>query len=168
MLDAKQLIAIARQLVGKKRKGAPNQTSLRRAISTAYYALFHAMLRAGADVLVGKTKRKTRRYELIYRAFEHAKMLRGCEDVDKPILGAKTQKALGVPSVSQDIRDIASTFVALQQHRHWADYSPQGKIARAEAEDLVDQAELAMSKLNECDASELSDFLVFLLVSSRA
>ena len=48
--------------------GAPRQSSLRRAISTAYYALFHAILTDVADQLVGKGQRDTPQYSLVYRS----------------------------------------------------------------------------------------------------
>lgn len=167
MDEPAKLITLARNLVGAHRKGAPNQTSLRRGISTAYYALFHALARAGADGLVGKTHRKKPRYALIYRAFEHGKMRQHCEAVDKAQLAAKAASALGAPAVSQDIRDIASAFVLLQQQRHWADYSPLGRVSREDAGDLVDQAETAIFKIKVCDANEIANFLAFLLVSPR-
>jgi len=49
------LIAVARALVPQG-PGRPRQAFLRRAISTAYYALFHALARAGAESLVGSQK----------------------------------------------------------------------------------------------------------------
>ena len=167
MPDAKALLAVANGLVGSKRKGAPNQASLRRAVSTAYYALFHALVAKGADTLVGKTKRKTPRYSLVYRAFEHARMRQGCEAIDKSVLPSRVQTALGIASASQELRDVAVVFVTLQKRRHWADYSATGAITRADAHDLVDQARIAIDQLAAADAEERANWLALLLTSAR-
>ncbi|MFA4939330.1 hypothetical protein [Brevundimonas sp.] len=167
MLDAKALLTVANGLVGSRRKGAPNQASLRRAVSTAYYALFHALAAKGADTLVGRTKRKTSRYSLIYRAFEHSRMRQGCEAIDKAILAPKIQAALGIAVASQELRDVAVAFVNLQKRRHWADYSASGAITRADAQDLVDQAKFAIDQLNAADAEERANWLALLLTSAR-
>lgn len=167
MPDAKALLAVANGLVKSKRKGAPNQAFLRRAVSTAYYALFHALVAKGADTLVGRTKRRTPRYSLIYRAFEHARMRQGCEAIDKSVLAQKIQTALGAATVCQELRDVAVVFVTLQKRRHWADYSAAGVITRADAQDLVDQAGIAIQQLAAADAEERANWLALLLTSAR-
>ena len=54
-LIPRDLIATARRTVGTG-PGAPRQSDLRRAVSTAYCALFHCLARSSADTLVGKTR----------------------------------------------------------------------------------------------------------------
>lgn len=46
-------IRTARSLVTQQGAGRPRETDLRRAVSTAYYALFHCVAASGADLLVG-------------------------------------------------------------------------------------------------------------------
>lgn len=167
MIDPIRLLVIADDLAGRTKVGAPNQTSLRRAVSTAYYALFHHLLRSGADALVGKKNRKAARYALVYRSFEHGRMKQICQAVDRPALAEREKIALGVPSICQELRDVANVFVQLQQQRHWADYSPAGKISRSDALDLVNQAEFAMKQLDTCPAEQRKDFLALLMTSSR-
>ena len=50
------LIASARKLLGESQVGSPKQSDLKRAQSTAYNAMFHALCRNCADTVVGKTK----------------------------------------------------------------------------------------------------------------
>jgi len=50
------------------RGGAPRQADLRRAISSAYYAVFHAIMAEAADDFVGSTHRHTPRYALCIAA----------------------------------------------------------------------------------------------------
>jgi hypothetical protein len=167
MIDPKGLIVAAKLLLGESNKGAPNQARLRRAVSTAYYALFHAMARQTTDAFVGANQRGQPRYEIVYRGFEHQLMKKGCETVDKHTLGAKAAKALGTNTASQSIRDVASAFVTLQERRHWADYAPIGKITRSEARDLVDLAEFAAEKLVAADSQERRNFLAYLMFGAR-
>lgn len=167
MIEARKLLTIAKLLVGERRKGAPNQASLRRAVSTAYYALFHALVGMATDQLVGPSKRNTPRYTTVYRAFQHRVMREGCEAIDRPTLGAKASRALGVNVVQPDLRQVASAFVTLQQRRHWADYAPTGTLSRSDALDLVGQAELAIDQLKSAEAEQRANWLAFLLTSTR-
>ena len=50
------LIASAERMLGKGQRSNPRQSDLKRAMSTAYYAVFHALCRNCADSLVGKTR----------------------------------------------------------------------------------------------------------------
>ena len=50
------LISSARKLLGEGQVGPPKQSDLKRALSTAYFAMFHALCRNCADTLVGKVK----------------------------------------------------------------------------------------------------------------
>ena len=50
----------------------PRQADLKRAISTAYYALFHAMAKDAADMLVGVgADRPDKAWTQLYRALQH-------------------------------------------------------------------------------------------------
>src|SRR5947207_2881447 len=69
--------------------GAPRQADLRRAISSAYYGIFHAVMTAAADQFVGVTKRSTSRYGLVYRSVDHAWLRTLCEEVKKPTMAAR-------------------------------------------------------------------------------
>ena len=60
----------------------PKQASLRRAVSTAYYALFHLLI----DEAVGKWAIERQR-SILARTFEHSKMKAICDDVLKSFKG---------------------------------------------------------------------------------
>ena len=53
VLDPSELLDVARLLAAANANPAPPEGQLRRAISTAYYALFHAVLRAGTQRFTG-------------------------------------------------------------------------------------------------------------------
>jgi hypothetical protein len=96
------------------------QADLRRAVSTAYYAVFHAVMRAAADTYVGSANKNTSEYELAYRHIDHAGLKSACET-------CKNQQAtIGSQPVQfgPDLRAFAATLIELQGRRHRADYDP--------------------------------------------
>jgi hypothetical protein len=51
--------------------GRPRQVDIRRAISASYYGLFHAVVAAAADLIIGQNNRSKPDYGLIYRTIDH-------------------------------------------------------------------------------------------------
>lgn len=98
----------------------PKQASLRRAVSAAYYALFHQLVRDTASFLVhGSASHKVAIRQQLERAFEHSTMAKAAAAFvrgDSPWLGAN-------PTVSTNTRDVAQAFFDTQRDRHDADYS---------------------------------------------
>ena len=64
---ASRLIDAADLLV---QEGAHSSAFRRRAVSTAYYAVFHALAKHCADVLLQPIKRNSYEYEQVYRALQ--------------------------------------------------------------------------------------------------
>jgi hypothetical protein len=60
----------------------PKQASLRRAVSTAYYALFHLLIDEAVSKWAVERQRST-----LARTFEHPKMKAVCDDVLKRVKG---------------------------------------------------------------------------------
>ena len=109
------LIATSWELVGTNRRGRPRQSNLRRAVSTAYYAMFHCLAACCADTLVGGAgaDRSEPAWRQAYRALEHGTARERCR---------RTPIVQRFPS---DIRQFAYKFVDMQQKRHQADYDPE-------------------------------------------
>src|SRR6266496_5682267 len=106
------LLSLARHLVDRN-PGAPVEADLRRAVSTAYYALFHLLVHESTMRLIAVAGMRSR----VGRAFDHGVMKTVCKDYT-----SLTVNPAGQP-VPQQIRDIASAFVELQEARHRADYN---------------------------------------------
>ena len=128
-------------------EGCPRQASLRRAASTAYYALFQALCEACASELVGWDK-PWEAFTPIFRALEHGRIA----EVLKP-------SSLGDRA---DLLRLSSAFGELKAAREWADYNPEprpkyelGKneksYSRSEALSLVELAEEAVELLGQLD-----------------
>lgn len=105
------LIEIA-EFLATRDKQRPREASLRRAISTAYYALFNRLAELCADELVG-WKQPWEVFSPIYRSLEHGYALR--------ILSERsTDKS---HPLGREVERLGTIFRELQAAREWADYN---------------------------------------------
>lgn len=140
-------------------KAAPNrpqQSDLRRAVSTAYYALFHTLAREAANRLVGveTSAPHSPAWTQAYRALDHGTARAGCEQA----------RRLGF---SEPLTACADIFLVLQKERHRADYDPDYRTSRAEAQALISQAESAIAAFNNAPAADRRAFLIHLIFNRR-
>jgi hypothetical protein len=91
ILSPEDLIAQAAKLIRPPPKGPPLQVDLRRAISAAYYGVFHATLTAVADTLIGRVHRESPRHTLAYRSVDHGRLKTFCEVARRSPLPPKYQ-----------------------------------------------------------------------------
>ena len=164
MLDPVDLLAVARLLAAEAHA---SDAQLRRAVSTAYYALFHRVLRAAASRFMGLDEENSAGYALIYRSFDHRHMKAVCEGLDVSTLKDSLKRQLGRNAVSQDMRRFASNFPVLQEARHLADYDPQGVFLHADVLSLIDTAAVAIEAFDRTTADEQADILALMLVRAR-
>ena len=135
----------------------PKQASLRRAVSTAYYALFHLLI----EETVKNWKRPTERYTLA-RMFEHQNMLSVCRNrVASGFTPASTQ-------TDRELHLIADVFARAQQRRHTADYDGNLRWTRTEAMAVIESVERAFASWKAIRQDNIAqDFLVTLLIKER-
>ena len=131
----------------------PTQASLRRAVSTAYYALFHCLASSAADLFVGRSRSPA--WHQVYRALEHGKVRNACQD---------KRAMAGFPP---DIRDFAETFVAFQGARQQADYALEGWYYKLDVLAAIDMAETAIAQLGKTDVRHRRDFAAHVLFRRR-
>ncbi len=162
-----ELLSVARLLLGAGTTPPPTDAHLRGAVSTAYYALFHKVLRAATDNFVGAGRTNGAAYPIIYRSFDHQTMRNACESLMASTLSQKTQQLLRRSKVSQATQDVAGNFPPLQRFRHLADYDPASRFGLSNAVSLVDSAEAAMQAFDRIPADEKLDVLAFLMVRPR-
>jgi hypothetical protein len=133
----------------------PRQADLKRAISTAYYAVFHAMARDAADLLVGVgTNRPDKAWAHLYRSLEHGTAKNAC---------AAAQN-LNFPLT---IKTCAAAFVELQGMRHSADYDPNYRVVRSRALEAIELAESAIHNLRGSSKRDRRAFAVQILLPKR-
>lgn len=128
MALADDLLAQAHTLATLDR-GIPSQANLRRAISSAYYALFHLLVAAAVERLLPAAPPGLR--ERASRAFSHGEMKQTCyRFLTKRIV--EDLAPLLHTGVSPEVLSIAETFVKLQEQRHLADYDVGISFTRAD------------------------------------
>lgn len=118
-ISPRDLLAQARDLATRDPL-KPKQASLRRAVSTAYYALFHLLVTAASQSL-GRGSAPLSR--LLARAFDHSEMEKACGTFAAG--GAMPQAVTGAYGpivVPPELRRVAQAFRDLQEARHDADY----------------------------------------------
>lgn len=158
-MNWEQLIALARMLASApeygERRGRPQQIQLRKAISAAYYAMFHALAASNADMLIGASPqfRRLPAWTQTYRALDHG--------------SAKSRIQSGLSTFTPVIQTFGRAFVDLQNWRHRADYAPGAEFTRYDAISLIDRAEDAIRGFVDCDAMERRAFAAHVLFRAR-
>lgn len=118
MAFADDLLEQAIHLATRERR-KPRQASLRRAVSTAYYALFHLLISEATLNWKSVGQRI-----VLARVFEHGKMKNACLKKVGELnvyLTSKPQPSFE-HMIAQHLRIVAKTFIQSQQKRHAADY----------------------------------------------
>jgi hypothetical protein len=167
VLDAAELLAVAKRLSQPEGTHQPSEAALRRAVSTAYYAVFHKITNAAAARFMGAGQERSAGYALICRGFDHKKMNTVCGELEKSTLKSTYQDRLGRTAMSDEIRQFAVLFPSLQEGRHLADYDPAARFAPSDVSALVDAAEVAMDAFDRVAVDEKSDVLALLLLGAR-
>jgi hypothetical protein len=92
----------------------PKQANLRRAVSSAYYALFHHLVDEACRVQIGAQHNQAPFRQVLGRAFVHTVMKEACKSFGGGTL--KKGVAKGLPAgftVPAETRDLALTLVDL-------------------------------------------------------
>jgi uncharacterized protein (UPF0332 family) len=155
---AQGLLAVANKLIPVS-PGRPDYASLRRAVSTAYYALFHRIIEESAVLIVRGTGDATLK-QVVSRAFEHGAMKKVAQGVAASDPRAKIRQVIA--TVPPDLALVADAFVKLQDVRHSADYDLTWRVTKSEVERHVHTASRAFRTLDGELSEELKRFLVML------
>lgn len=163
ILNPQHLFEQADRLLIAPPAGPPRQVDLRRAISAAYYAVFHYILGAAADDFVGVTKRTTKRYTLVYRSIDHRGLRELCVESKKPNLSAKYQRYAPANGMGPNIQAFASALIELQEKRHSADYNPSIRLKTSDVKLVIATARSAIGRFEKAGEGRRKAFLALLL-----
>ena len=105
------LLTQAGELLHKNEQNS-NQADLRRAVSSAYYAIFHELCSLVADQFIGRDRRATKEYARCYRTLNHQNVAKGAALYAKA--GGADESAHFVCNTAKDARI----------ERNLADYDP--------------------------------------------
>ena len=165
ILNPDHLIEQAAELIRPPPAGPPRQVDLRRAISSAYYAVFHATLAAVADAFVGRTNRASEQYALVYRSVSHERFKRTCGQVQGPL--PPELRNLAPSGFSTDLRRFALAGLTLQEARHTADYDPRPRFRTSNALAQIDLAKVALRHWLNASTEQRTVFLMLLAFEPR-
>ena len=143
----------------------PKQANLRRAVSAAYYALFHLLVAAAVQRI--SPKMPSGLSARISRAFTHAEMKQVCKSI---IAGNPSEalRELQPGGFSPRIKLIAEEFVELQEARHLADYDPSTTFNRARTLAMLLLLDRAFEEWRTIQAAEEANvFLAALQFAGR-
>lgn len=157
MLLERALTDVAFDLILKlSAKKRPREVVLRRAVSSAYYAVFHAFCRLCADELVG-AKASVDDRNAVYRSIDH----RNLRTIQSAVL---KQGRFGA-----DVVSIMAAAVALQDKRALADYdlNAQKFGGKAAVLSIVQIAESTVEALQALPPASRKALAVALIARGR-
>lgn len=149
MTMIERLLVLAQTLA---EDGAHSLTLKRRAVSTAYYAVFHALAKLCADEFLEDSR--SREYERMYRALDHGTL----------------KNAFNSAPLNQipEIKKIGNRAVELQSERVRSDYLPSQRLyTKNQCLDLVNSARIAVGSLGRLSAEQRKTLAVHLLFKNR-
>ena len=167
ILNPNHLLDQAEKLIAPPPHGPPRQADIRRAISAAYYSVFHATLAAAADQYVGAIHRGTNRYSLAYRSIDHQKIREICAKVKLHPVPREISPYTPPAGFDSETRNLASVLHELQQKRHDADYNPSIRVRTSDARLAIGAARNALQRLQAADSKSREVFLGLLLFRIR-
>lgn len=137
------------------KNGAQNAAVKRRAVSTAYYAVFHAVAEMCAREMLGGAKADSYEFERVYRALEHGSL--------KSVFNTPPLNS------SPSFRAIGTLVAQLQSERHRSDYLPMRRLYTVKtcAQHLA-SARLAITLLEGLGKEDRKTLAVTLLFKNRS
>lgn len=153
-MSPSELLEVAVSLSEHPAPGKLKQVYRRRAISTAYYALFHRLAGMCADTLVGARKSQTPAWQRTYRALEHG-------------FAKSALLELARRSNNDAVTLLSEVFVALQQFRHEADYDPHGVYEDGASGSCITMARLGIEAVSGLSPEVKLEIATSLILRSR-
>ena len=154
---ADDLLEIAGRLAAGSGGQLPSQTELRRAASSGYYALFHAVAQSNADALVGDDPldRDQEAWRQAYRALEHGYARQRC------------QQAQRNPRFSAAVQNLAEYFGEIQTLRNRADYDPDAVFPHHDVLTAIAKSSQHIAAFRAAPDRERRAFAVYILMRER-
>jgi hypothetical protein len=142
----------------------PQQGNLRRAVSTAYYALFHFLVDRSSRALVGSARDREPLRHMLARAYGHSEMASAAKTFRGGNLPAAMTRVVGTLNFPVHLRNLAELLVNLQDQRHLADYDLATTLLRSNVLNLVDAVEQAITGWARIRAESAAQFFLICLL----
>lgn len=144
MLLHDSLLALANEL-----SESEGEAYSRRAVSTAYYALFHRLAYEAAQLFFPAAE-DAPLHAATVRALDHRTMKQVCQWFAGMATYSRPVNILLADSEVPDaVKAVSRTFTKLQEMRHEADYSLTGDFIASDAQEMCAEAQAAFRALGE-------------------
>lgn len=151
------------QHLAKMEPRRPRQASLRRAVSTMYYSLFHLLLDEATGVMFGRGGTRRRFRDVLARGFSHHSMAATCRSFAGGNLPASIDTVVAPMPIPNDLRHVADVFVQLQDARHQADYNRALSFYKTEVLNLLQDTTDAVEAWQRVRDDEAAKFFLMAL-----
>jgi uncharacterized protein (UPF0332 family) len=153
------------EILAKLDAKKPKQANLRRAVSSAYYGVFHYLVQEACSVQIGAQHGQAPYRHALGRAFAHSVMKSACTSfaggtLKDSVIKGLPRDAAGNYLIQKAIQDIASTFADLQEKRHLADYDRTERFKRSDVLTLIEEAKTSVAKFSELASSDDKKFFL--------
>ena len=167
VLDPDELFEQAEFLVASRRPGPPRQVDVRRAVSAAYYAVFHFICTEAADFVIGQRYQREARYAQVYRSVDHRDIRSACAAVQAAKPDVAVARLAPSNGFAARLQEFAAGTIELQVRRHTADYDPSGLLRTKHAHLMVSLGRSTISAFRDTDADNRAAFLTIILFKRR-
>ena len=141
-----ELLELAEELAIKTPE---KQATLKRSVSTAYYAVFHTICKTIANQIGPDTSGEY--YKNVYRLLNHSDF-------------SKLEK----PNVPNNIKIIGSAIINLKEKRHVADYYPENyTFTKKDVIDIINSAKATIKEINDLTNEDKQIIVITLFVSGK-
>ena len=135
---------------------------MRRAVSAAYYALFHHLSEAAVEQIAPYAPSKTA--NRIHRWLNHSEMKKICREFASSPLKPPLRDLLA-GGTSEDMQKLANSFIRLQEARHNADYDLDYSVSWEQTREFIELSVTAIGAWENIKTSaEANIFILSLLL----
>ena len=138
--------------------GRPLQEELKRAVSSAYYALFLRLCEETANLTVGTLQSdhgQRTAWQRMYRVLQHGPTRNKCQNRNE------------IRHFPSGIQEFADRLVIAQDLRNDADYDPFSRYARQDVLDIITEARAVLEAFDSTLRQERLNFIAYLLSNQR-
>ncbi len=151
--------------LAKRESKRPKQASLRRSVSSAYYAVFHLLIDAASRFVIRGDRVSLR--HTVARSFDHGEMKHAANTFRSGTLPSVLLRAVPEP-IPVELKRLCRNFIDLQQARHEADYDLARTFTRRDALELTRRAHQSFQAWQTVAGSQAGEaFLVALLLRRK-
>jgi hypothetical protein len=149
---------------GQGRSGRPRDADLRRAVSPAYYAVYHEITARCVECLVGSTRHELRRKISHSQVDQVSKWVNRAGQSGPQELREVFADLAAVPAVS----DFAESFIEVIANRHNADYDHLFVVTRSDALDAIAMARFCRQAIGRIRAPHRRLFMTTLIMARES